>query len=360
VHKEGLQRFLRLSAASRIRVLTQAWSGDETWSEMHALLRQGSQPTLRLRRNLAQYDYKAADLYQEWHSGRQVVLRLLSLLPKSQWLSVDGLLKAIFDRHPRVLHATSDPSVWWLESPRTGRQFGTAFEDWQQSHGQFVLALLRGPLQWLGIVRLGYVDSDATTNSPSKEPRLAAFQLTEAGVYALGRRSELAEAQFLRSRSEGPSCSVSPDLTVSVVPDRTSLEMHNLLHSAGRLLDTTPDRFVYQLTAEGISRWLESSSAETTVESLIAFLSDHCQATDTRWCEKLRTWEQNRGLLHIYENITLIELADDYALQELLISTSLADHLVFQFSPRVVAIRADGVDALVQDMEKHGYTPRIK
>jgi hypothetical protein len=262
--------------------------------------------------------------------------------------------------HPRVLHSASDSTVWWLESSRTGRQFGTAFEDWQQSYGKFVLAMLQGPLHWLGIVQLGYAASTAGTDSLPKEPTLVAFQLTEIGAYALGRYSELAEPQFPQSTSSGSSCFVSPDLTVSVVPDRTSLEMHNLLHSAGRLLDTTPDRFVYQLTAEGISRWLDSGSAETTVESLIVFLSDRCQATDTRWSEKLRTWEQNRGLLHIYENITLIELADDYALQELLISTSLADYLVFQFSPRVVAIRADGVDALVQDMEKHGYTPRVQ
>jgi hypothetical protein len=136
--------------------------------------------------------------------------------------------------------------------------------------------------------------------------------------------------------------------------------MHNLLQSAGRLLDATPDRFVYQLTAEGISTWLGSGSKERTTETLIEFLSEHCQAADTPWCEKLRTWEQNRGLLHIYENITLVELADDYALQELLISTSLGEHLAYQFSPRLVAIWTDGVDALAQDLEKHGYTPRIQ
>ena len=48
------------------------------------------------------------------------------------------------------------------------------------------------------------------------------------------------------------------------------------------------------------------------------------------------------------------------ALQELLISTSLADSLVYQFSSRLVAIWADHVDALVEEMEKRGYTPRIQ
>ena len=96
------------------------------------------------------------------------------------------------------------------------------------------------------------------------------------------------------------------------------------------------------------------------MEALIALLDEHCHASSTVWREKLRTWERNRGLLHIYENITLIELSDDYALQELFISTSLADSLVYQFSPRLVAIWSQDLDALVQDMEKHGYTPRIR
>ena len=96
------------------------------------------------------------------------------------------------------------------------------------------------------------------------------------------------------------------------------------------------------------------------MDALITVLSKCCHSSNVDWQETLRTWERNRGLLHIYENITLLELGDDYALQELLISTSLGDHLVYQFSPRLIAIWADGTDLLIEEMERRGYTPRIQ
>jgi hypothetical protein len=363
VHKNQLQRFLRLPADDKVRALLRAWAGDETWSEMSDVLRQDRQPALRLRRSLGHPNYKAKDLYQEWHTGREIVLRFLSLLPESQWLSIESLLKAVFDAHPRLLHTASDPSVWWLESPQTGKQFGTAFEDWQQSYGQFILSMLQGPLLWLGVIKLGYAPSqDIEPSHP------VAFQLTEAGAFALGRRSELVLARAADSEPNVSSCSISKDLTISVVPDQVSLELHDLLHRAGRLQEATPDRFVYQLTAEGVAAWLGGNTdtaaalprAAPSVEALIAFLDENCHSSTTAWREKLRTWEHNRGLLHLYENITLIELADDYALQELLISTALADSLVYQFSPRLIAVWDRDIDDLVQDIEKHGYTPRMQ
>jgi hypothetical protein len=47
-------------------------------------------------------------------------------------------------------------------------------------------------------------------------------------------------------------------------------------------------------------------------------------------------------------------------LQELLATTALQDYLVYQFSPRLVAIQPDAVDILVQEMEQRGYTPRVE
>jgi hypothetical protein len=56
--------------------------------------------------------------------------------------------------------------------------------------------------------------------------------------------------------------------------------------------------------------------------------------------------------------VAVIELADDYALSELLASTSLAKHLLYRFSPRLIAVRAEGVDELRTDLIRKGYTPK--
>lgn len=404
-HKEAFLRFLRLSSADKVRTLWQAWTLNEDWSEMGAVLG-ASSSEMRLRRSLAYSNYKATDLYQEWRCGRQAVLRFLSLLPEDRWISVNGFLGAVFQVDPNLLHAQTDPSVWWLESTKTGKQFGTTFGDWQQSYGRFVLAMIEGPLVWLGMVRLGYRAADSSvprgTQSSSKGAHgaLEAFQLTPAGAFALGRRSTFAKESMDRAEtatespatsSVGSICSVDDDLVVTLAPGRAPLELHDLLHGIGRLLEATPERFLYRLTADRVFRWVEDTLAGVAtgrvlverdpipggptprgptpsgpaIESLIATLTKYTeppgkQASASAWQEKLRTWGRNYGQLHVYENLTLIELADDYALQELLVSTSLRQHLVYQFSPRLVAIRADRVEDLIQEMENRGYTPRVE
>ena len=95
--------------------------------------------------------------------------------------------------------------------------------------------------------------------------------------------------------------------------------------------------------------------------SLISLLQQHLHTIDPRinvpvaWQDKLCRWSQNYGLLHVYEDITVIELADEYALQELLASTSLREHMIYQFSPCLIAIRPDRVDDLVREMEGREY-----
>ena len=76
--------------------------------------------------------------------------------------------------------------------------------------------------------------------------------------------------------------------------------------------------------------------------------------------QRMADWSQNYGKLHVYDDITLIELADDYALQELLSNTALRDHVIYAFSPRLVAIRPEALDALIPEMEKRGYTPHVE
>jgi hypothetical protein len=60
----------------------------------------------------------------------------------------------------------------------------------------------------------------------------------------------------------------------------------------------------------------------------------------------------------LYDKLTVMELADDMALRELLAGTSLNKYIVHQFSPRLVVVRDEGVDELMNELIKKGYTPR--
>ena len=373
VHREAMYRFLRASPMAKVHTLWQTWTTNETWSEMESVLRANAPaaPYFRLRRSLAAPDFKPANLYAEWKDARQTVLRFLSLLDEDRWVSVDGFLHAVYSVHPDLLHNQTNTSIWRLESPKTGKQFGATIEDWREGHGRFVLAILQGPLYWLGMVRLGY--------SSAKSPTPDAFQLTPTGAFALGKRATLLDTyRAERSRApevpDGTFCTVSDDLTITLLPGHAPVELYDLVHTVGSLVEATPDHFVYRLNASRVLSWAEAVASQSNpptsisdaIETLIAALSKHSAAPGAQpqvaasWQRKLRAWGRNYGQLHVYENLTLLELADDYVLQELLVSTSLHEYLVYQFSPHLVAVRDDAVDQLVQEMERRGYTPRVK
>ena len=75
---------------------------------------------------------------------------------------------------------------------------------------------------------------------------------------------------------------------------------------------------------------------------------------------KLVAWGDSYGTVRLYEGLTVIEFADDYCLRELLNTTSLADHLVYQLSPRLVVINPAALETLTSEMVKKGYTPKVE
>jgi hypothetical protein len=63
--------------------------------------------------------------------------------------------------------------------------------------------------------------------------------------------------------------------------------------------------------------------------------------------------------VRLYDELAVIELNDDLLLAELLAATSLDASLIHTFSPRLVAIDAAKADALVAELTRRGYAPRV-
>ena len=79
-----------------------------------------------------------------------------------------------------------------------------------------------------------------------------------------------------------------------------------------------------------------------------------CRASWWNACSPL--WE-HFGRLQIYEDMTLIEFADDFCLPELLAGTRLSQILVTTFSPRLIAVRTEAAADFVAELQAKGYTP---
>jgi hypothetical protein len=341
--QETFEQLLSMAPSMQTYALLQTWLHTTAWSEMDILLR--SAEHIRLRRSLNYSTFRPEELYHEWRLGRESVLRFLSTIPEDRWVSVNGFLRTIYEIYAGLLHAHSGAAVWWLESRKTKRQFGTTFEDWEESIGHFILALLEGPLAWFGAISLGYKDGKAV-----------AFKITPVGSFALQRRPTIADAELPDIPRD--AVQIGDDLTIALVPGLAPAQLHDLLHVIGTLEETTPERFVYRINAEGVLLALEEGQ---TIESLLHRIHEWCGLEiPATWQRRMLDWSENYGKLHIYDDITLIELADDYVLQELMSNTALRDHLVYEFSPRLVAVRPDAVNELVQEMEKRGYTPYVE
>jgi hypothetical protein len=114
--------------------------------------------------------------------------------------------------------------------------------------------------------------------------------------------------------------------------------------------------FTYRLTNESIERALLAGFAPP------AIAAEFEGANIPLPMATLARIEQAAGRIgrvRVYEELTLIELADDYALKELLAGTSLKKHLVCQLSPRLAVIEPEAADALAKELVEKGYTPRV-
>jgi hypothetical protein len=244
-----------------------------------------------------------------------------------------------------LAHFLSHTGVWWLESVRRRKQFGATLDDWLASYGRLITAVLTGPLAWLGAIDLGYQNG-----------RLEAVRLTPTGSFMLGRRETLFEDPTTMEPHQ--AIQLHDDLKATIVPGKAPTQLYNLLGTIGQLETATPQHFTYRVSASSVQRQFDRGESAQT---LLAQLEKACPIEiPSSWKDQLDEWQENYGKLHLYQEITLIELADEYILKDVMINTALREKIIYQFSPRLIAIRPDAVDELVQEIEKLGYMPRVE
>jgi hypothetical protein len=185
--------------------------------------------------------------------------------------------------------------------------------------------------------------------------RVIAFRITDFGARLFGQTLDY-EAPRVKGIGDQPAVRFMPNGDVNLRLEAASPELLSLLTQVCEARTDPSGQLIYRLSAAGVSKLFE---AGWEADPLIATLQETIGQTLPRsMIESIQQWWGNFGSLHLYSNIALIELADDYALTELLASTSLAQHLLYRFSPRLIAIRADGVEALQTELVKKGYTPK--
>lgn len=284
------------------------------------------------------YPHLLADLARV----RALLMRLLRSAPAGAWVDVAGLVT-------RTHGLNLQGAFWSPQAPVAAYFEGQPLDPvrltaWRDFFGAYLEAILTGPLHWQGLVDLGYA-----------RDRLAAFRLTELGAFVLFQQLEFTAPAVTTA---GPRLSFQRDSTLRLQPLGADPELVRLLNQLGQVRVGPAGQLDFTLTAASVSA---AFLAGWESERLLAALAEAAGApVPAALAERLRQWEAHFGEVQIYSPLALVELADDYALTELLAGTALARHLLYRFSPRLIAIRPEGLAEWRAELVAKGYTPRTE
>jgi len=349
------EAFLQRDPLRQRGVLARTYFRMTNWSELWRMLRSEAFP-FRLRRDARSGYWTMDHLCSKLSTLRWLLLRVLGSFPDDTWVAMEDL-----DHLLRVLWPTFERSAWvdfqrpafgsrpHLSEP--GSEADLDYEKdgvWGMVQGRFVRGMISGPLHWLGLADLRFDDQRLRHvrfhgladlywdrgEAPPASPHLAtaAVRETEAGAF----------------RAEG--------LLLVVRPSALGGRGHELMSTIARLQTAVPNRFEYRL--EG-GACLEAFEAGMTLSDIVGAWEDQLPIPiPESILAQLTEWWDGYGRLRLYEDLTVIELGDEYALAEMKAITSLDEYLVAEVSPRLVVIPPEAVDHLVQELRAAGHTPQ--
>jgi hypothetical protein len=338
VREEGFQQYLALTPLQHVAPLFNAYATLNDWTELGLAV--AAVPGLALKRQV-RYGLTYPAVLSAMQVARFYFLQLLRRAPAGQWTRLDQLV--VRARALNVLHAFWPlPAGLYLELNGRSLAQDTA-ENWRAFYRPFIEALLAGPLHWLGLVDLGY-----------RKGVLDAVRITDFGALALYQTQTYSPPV---SAGTGPALQIAADGSLLISPSGASPQLLNTLSLLGAARANADGLLCYTVTPAGAVRAFQAGwDAEQLLETLSGAAG---QPVPAGLAGALRQWWAHFGEVQLYPDVALLELADDFALAELLSSTSLAQYLLYRFSPRVVALRPEGVEALRAELVSRGYTPRV-
>ena len=348
---EVKEQFLRQSELAQRAVLAQTYFRMLNWSALWEILRDDG---LQLRRFPSHRYLKPENMRTHLVLFRHIALRGLASLPDGEWVTLDDLFRVMRAVWPRFDNSTWQnywrPSLkpsWFLA--RNGRPLepGDA-RDWELAQGRFIRQIIAGPLHWLGLADLCFDDD----------------MLAAARFHGLADlywdRVEIPDAPptiATQTPSTPPEEAIATaDYTVTVAPSAIPPQAHDLLNKIARLEAATAERFAYRLDSQTTYASFEAGVA-------LSELLDGWERTlpipmPEAIHDQLAAWWDAYGRVRIYENLTVVEFGDDYALAEMKAVTSLEKHIIAEISPRLIIVPHEAVAPLTESLEKAGYTPK--
>ena len=340
VNRQSLLELAGQAPAVRLNRLFAAWQALGSWGEWRLLEQQKRvemvvQPSFVQNRQIA----TPAGLDNTCLADRATLLRLLERLTPGQWYLSRDLTHAMSQLSPNFPKFSQEPA-WGLALAGHTTALKRDSDAWQIGLGAFIEQWLHGPLTWLGglawrgdffsLTPLGAWLLDLETAPPSLAAPHTGLQVMDDGKLKIAVASTDQEAWGTVFHSaalalDQPQPAADGSLLFRVQPDLLAISLDQGADPAAILA--------------GLERGLGGSSAAQ------------------RLLQTVQHWLGAYGRIRIFENIARLDLADDFALQEIL-----AGALPAPLRPltRTLAVIPDlAFDAVRDALIARGHTPTV-
>ncbi len=368
----GLETLAAESITDLLFKLVTAYMNLNSWSELEPLLH--SDPALALFRNHILHYAEPVHMRTDVAHIRQALQAVLAWLPVGAWHDTHTVLTSLHRLFPELPTPTAgvafgwEQLTWWLS--RSDGHGGWIYldrnstPDWMRGLGKLVATMISGPLVWLGLAEATAIDGTLLGGARLDPP--AGFRLTPLGGALLGNRpTEIATLPLVPVGAKPPvkealAARVRPDgADLLLLLDPRAVPLDELI-TIGRFAEPVrvdPELSTYRLTARAVRQAFEGGLTAADVAGSLRGLTG--DALSPASDERLQGWWEAYGRLRFYSGVTLIRFSDDFTLTELLTTTDLGSLILYQFSPRLVAVPETAVDRLLADLARAGHTPRV-
>lgn len=335
-----------------LRAGFQLWRAIEAPIEL-ADLNQPESP-VRVRCDQDHAALRPAAIATEALEARTFVLRLLEQTLAGAWYALDDLLDLIWRLNPLFLRArqmTYATPAWWIESRADRRPLRPLIaEEWHAGEGEYIRALLTGPLHWWGILDLARDDRHG----------IRAFRVTPYGAALLrGEDAPMERDGHERNghpSQRSPGVLLTRDSALAVHPLIVGCELLEALQTWAKVTAIAGGRLVYTLTPDLAAAAFDAGAMPAF---LLRQLRAEGEASGARIAsaieERLRLWHAKYGKTHITAGWALLEARDAATLAEALAYAPEIAARCRRLSPIQALVPRTDVEALEATLARRGY-----
>ncbi len=264
---------------------------------------------------------------------RASLAALLRLLTPATWYDLGRFLELMYGLQRDLLHwSEHGVELRWYRGKTALEPNRMDLATWRATYGLLVQAFVAGPAQWLG-----YLQVASRGNLPVVFLRPPEAEAQPAAL----------PSDALQFRDD--------ELVLRNLWQASGLRRHigRLAVETGRTRQET----FYHVDAAAFRRTLhEGIDAGEVIRDFTAAGFPLPESL----AERLRRWQAIAGRHQIYENVSMIEFADDLTAAEVQVATSLGRANVFAATPRALVVLDPAiVPALLDELRRKGYTPQV-